>query len=146
VHTSAAQAGGVRQDGTAAVMAADSTRADIAAVRDAVRAGLHGTPAASRAEDVVLVASELLSNAFRHAGGWWCARLTVERDRLVLSVEDSLAVPPRPRTPDLGGGGGLGWHLVQRLTDGVEVELRGEGKTIRAHWLLPAAGEPPAAG
>lgn len=139
MHTSAVQPGGVRRNGSAVVVA-DSTRTDIAAVRDAVRARLRGTLAPSRAEDVVLVASELLSNAARHAGGWWYARLTAEPGRLVLSVRDSLAVAPLPRAPDLGGGGGLGWHLVENLADGVEVLLHEEGKTISAHWLLPATG------
>lgn len=114
----------------------DSTRSSIGSVRDALRTCLGESVPGARVNDIVLVASELLSNACRHAGGWWCVRLTMARDHLVLSVDDSLPTPPQPRTPDLTGAGGLGWHLIQRLADGVDVQLRSEGKTVHAHWLV----------
>ncbi|MFI1799227.1 ATP-binding protein [Streptomyces sp. NPDC020379] len=88
---------------------------------------------------VVLVVSELVANAIRHTGGWWRLCVRAVQGRLVVEIADASPRPPEPRTPDLAGGGGLGWHMVERLAPRLEVvDRRPEGKTVRATWLRPA--------
>ncbi|MEU7424900.1 ATP-binding protein [Streptomyces sp. NPDC040750] len=84
------------------------------------------------AEAVELVVSELCTNAYRHATGWWRLRAHAHPGRLVLDVDDASATPPRPRRPDnVHGTGGLGILLVDRLTDGRETLRHPAGKTVR---------------
>ncbi|MEU1674430.1 ATP-binding protein [Streptomyces roseifaciens] len=90
-------------------------------------------------EAVVLVVSELVTNAIRHAGGWWRLCVRAVQGRLVVEIADASPRPPQPRPPDFGGGGGLGWHMVERLAGLLEVDRRPDGKTVRATWLGPAA-------
>ncbi|WP_030190606.1 ATP-binding protein [Streptomyces violaceorubidus] len=95
-----------------------------------------------REEDVVdllLVVSELVTNAIRHGDGLagFEARPTPEGIR--IAVHDNSAVVPRAayafptaRT----GGGGYGWPLVARLARDIAVDPRPQGgKTISA--LVP---------
>ncbi|MGY5130067.1 ATP-binding protein [Streptomyces nigrescens] len=83
---------------------------------------------------VILVVSELVTNAVRHAGGKLCTlRLTSDPQSVVVAVGDSSPVLPRPRTPDVtGGGGGFGWSMVCRLAASVEVRRNPAGKTVTA--------------
>ncbi|MEU6965048.1 ATP-binding protein [Streptomyces chrestomyceticus] len=65
---------------------------------------------------VLLVVSELVTNALRHAGGTWTLELTAHPDGIEVAVHDPSPQAPRLRTPDLHGGtGGFGWPLVNRL-------------------------------
>ncbi|MBQ0888371.1 ATP-binding protein [Streptomyces sp. RM72] len=109
----------------------------IAHARDVTRAfvdGLDPAPAAETAETLVLVVSELTTNAVRHGGGRYTLELTATADALNAAVSDPDPTPPRERTPDLDGGtGGFGWPMVRRLTSRVTVTaLPGQGKTIHA--------------
>ncbi|MFD6891115.1 ATP-binding protein [Streptomyces sp. NPDC059957] len=90
-----------------------------------------------RADSVVLVVSELVTNALRHGGGAYTLRLTVHPGIIEVAVEDSDPRPPRMRTPDLvDGTGGFGWHMVNDLALATVVTPTPEGgKTVRA--LLP---------
>ncbi|MCM2579931.1 ATP-binding protein [Streptomyces meridianus] len=88
---------------------------------------------------VVLVVSELVTNAARHTAGWWRLRVRVSRDHLVVDVEDASPVKPQTRRGDLRGGGGLGLPMVQRLAGSFEVVQRSGGKTVRARWALSPA-------
>ncbi|GFE27160.1 ATP-binding protein [Streptomyces libani] len=83
---------------------------------------------------VILVVSELVTNAVRHAGGKLCTlRLTSGPQSVVVAVGDSSPVLPRPRTPDVTGeGGGFGWSMVCRLAASVEVRSKPAGKTVTA--------------
>ncbi|MEU6172467.1 ATP-binding protein [Streptantibioticus parmotrematis] len=120
------------------MLTVDSTRAGIAEARDAAEAYLgEACPWADHGA-VVLVASELITNAVRHAGGWWRMRLHAGDGLLTMEVEDASPLPPRPRTPQLDGGGGLGWHLVRRLAGRVEVRTGAAGKVVRVSWTAPA--------
>ena len=86
---------------------------------------------------VVLVLSELLANAVRHADGWWRLRVTGDDTRLVIEVRDRSQQQPRLLTPDLDNAtGGLGMHIVTKLANGLQVEhAPGAGKVVRATWL-----------
>ena len=68
------------------------------------------------ADSVVLVVSELVTNALRHGGGTYTLRLTAHPDTIEVAVDDPSPQAPRMRTPDLNGGtGGFGWPMVNRL-------------------------------
>ncbi|MFG2095686.1 ATP-binding protein [Streptomyces sp. NPDC048612] len=83
---------------------------------------------------VILVVSELVTNAVRHAGGKLCTlRLTADPESVLVAVGDSSPALPRPRTPDVSGeGGGFGWSMVCRLASSVEVHSKPAGKTVTA--------------
>ncbi|WP_329448325.1 ATP-binding protein (plasmid) [Streptomyces sp. NBC_01426] len=89
------------------------------------------------ADTVVLVVSELVTNALRHGGGTHTLRLAAHPGTIEVAVDDSSPRMPRMRTPDLvHGTGGFGWHMVNDLAHATVVTPRPEsGKTVRA--LLP---------
>ncbi len=97
------------------------------------------TPARSdsAADTVLLVVSELVTNAVRHAPGPLVLILHAEPGRVRISVRDTSTDLPAPRTPDLvSGNGGFGWPtIIQYLANTVEVVPRPGGKEI--HAVLP---------
>ncbi|MFI0975776.1 ATP-binding protein [Streptomyces sp. NPDC021093] len=117
--------------------------------REAARAfaeGLSPVPDADAAESLVLVVSELVTNAVRHGGGRYTLALSASRDALTVAVGDSSPEAPLERPPDFDdGGGGFGWHMVRLLAREVTVvpgprsgrgrRARSRGKTIWA--VLP---------
>ncbi|MFF5013407.1 ATP-binding protein [Streptomyces sp. NPDC001165] len=117
--------------------------------RDFARQALYvwgWLPAASAdrraaAEDVLLVVSELVTNACLHAEG--PEELLLARDDKVIRVEvtDRGAGQPAPRTPHRAGRpGGHGMFIVQRLClDWGVVRTPGRsGKTVWAELGAPA--------
>lgn len=86
------------------------------------------------ADTVVLVVSELVTNALRHGGGTYALRLTAHPGFIKVAVDDPSAQAPRMRTPDLNGGtGGFGWGMVNRLAHSTAVTRRPSGgKTVSA--------------
>ncbi|MFF4185092.1 ATP-binding protein [Streptomyces sp. NPDC001691] len=96
-----------------------------AEARDAARTFLSALvprPSRENAENVVLVVSELVTNAVRHAGGAIALRFAADRSTLHVSVRDPSPDPPRERPPDLTGyEGGFGWPLVRHLARSVSV-------------------------
>ena len=96
--------------------------------------GLVPAPGSDTVDTLVLVVSELATNALRHGGGRYALELSATRDALTAAISDPSPVPPRERAPDLNGGsGGFGWHMVRRLTTDLTVAPGpGAGKTIRA--------------
>jgi anti-sigma regulatory factor (Ser/Thr protein kinase) len=87
------------------------------------------------AENLLLVVSELATNALRHAGGVLEMRLSSTPEHLLVAVDDPSPVPPGRRAPDLTGRtGGFGWAIVQQLADSLAVHpRRGGGKTVAAY-------------
>ncbi|MGI5401354.1 ATP-binding protein [Streptomyces sp. CA-135486] len=107
----------------------------VADARDSARDFLEGlVPAiASEAADtVVLVVSELVTNALRHGGGTCTLNLTAHPDSIEVAVHDRSPQAPRMRTPDLNGGtGGFGWPMVNRLAGATAVTHQAAGgKTV----------------
>lgn len=93
------------------------------------------------AEDVLLVVSELVTNACLHAGGPEELRLHRNQKSLRLEVVDSGAGEPTPRTPHRAGRpGGHGMFIVQRLCLDWGVVRHGDqpGKTVWAELAAPA--------
>ncbi|MFD8569704.1 ATP-binding protein [Streptomyces sp. NPDC057694] len=89
------------------------------------------------ADAVLLVVSELVTNAARHTGALARLRLRSDAGGLAVEVEDADPRAPVPRTPDLGGGGGFGWHMVERLAEQLSVRPAADGKCIAAAWTAP---------
>ncbi|MFG3280360.1 ATP-binding protein [Streptomyces sp. NPDC048111] len=90
-------------------------------------------------DEVVLVISELVGNAVRHtARGAWQLCLRGDAARLTADIRDSSPTSPAPRTPDLAEGGGMGWHIAERLTSRLTVLEHPDGKVVRAEWHASA--------
>ncbi|MFD3327961.1 ATP-binding protein [Streptomyces sp. NPDC058701] len=88
--------------------------------------------------DLLLVTSELATNAIRHGGGLTGFGVRMEADGIVLTVVD--ASPRMPvallREEGYAGPGGFGWPLICRLAKDVAITpLPGGGKSIEV--LMP---------
>jgi hypothetical protein len=93
------------------------------------------------AEDVLLVVSELVTNACLHAEGPEELRIACDKKVLRIEVSDRGAGQPAPRTPHRAGRpGGHGMFIVQRLClDWGVVRTPGvAGKTVWAELGAPA--------
>lgn len=93
------------------------------------------------AEDVLLVVSELVTNACLHAEGPEELRVSLDAKVLRLEVEDRGSGQPAPRTPHRAGRpGGHGMFIVQRLCLdwGVARSAGTPGKTVWAELAAPA--------
>ncbi|MET8134053.1 ATP-binding protein [Streptomyces sp. NPDC006290] len=93
------------------------------------------------AEDVLLVVSELVTNACLHAEGPDELRISCDNKVLRIEVSDRGAGQPAPRTPHRAGRpGGHGMFIVQRLClDWGVVRTPGvAGKTVWAELGAPA--------
>ncbi len=71
-------------------------------------------PAASGLDDLILVASELLTNAVKACSGDITVEITAHRSSIELAVEDDSPWPAVIRLPDDRGGRGL--HIVEALS------------------------------
>ncbi|MFF3002041.1 ATP-binding protein [Kitasatospora sp. NPDC057940] len=96
------------------------------------------------AEDVLLMVSELVTNACLHApGGPRELRLGWDGERLRVEVSDDSPVAPRLRPfADPGRPGGHGLRVVDRLARDWGCLPEGEGKLV---WLEVAAPVEPGA-
>ncbi|XMN08209.1 ATP-binding protein [Streptomyces griseobrunneus] len=111
--------------------------AGVSQARQAARAftdRLVPTPCPDVADTLVLVVSELVTNALRHGDGTFTLRLNAHPDAVEVAVDDTSPRWPRMRTPDLtGSGGGFGWPMVNRLARTTAVTHRAAGgKTVTA--------------
>ena len=109
----------------------------VAGARESARDFLEGLVhpiAAEAADTVVLVVSELITNALRHGGGTCTLDLTAHPDGIEVAVHDRSPQAPRMRTPDLNGGTrGFGWPMVNRLARVTAVTRQAAGgKTVSA--------------
>lgn len=100
-----------------------------------------GAEQRAAAEDVLLVVSELVTNACLHADGPDELVLSCDRKVIRLEVTDHGAGQPAPRTPHQAGRpGGHGMFIVQRLSLdwGVVRAPDDSGKTVWAELAAPA--------
>ncbi|MDQ0964057.1 anti-sigma regulatory factor (Ser/Thr protein kinase) [Streptomyces sp. B4I13] len=98
--------------------------------------------------DLLLVVSELVTNALRHGGGLAGFEAVAGPDGIRLAVRDHSDEVPSgvcgPAPPPSGRAtGGYGWPLVLRLAREVDIEKEpAGGKTIRVFMPVRTAGEP----
>lgn len=124
-------------DTTSVSAAAVRPTTSVADARESTREFLEGlvpAVAVEPAETVVLVVSELVTNALRHGGGTCALDLTAHPDSIEVAVHDRSPQAPRMRTPDLNGGtGGFGWPMVNHLAHATAVTRQAAGgKTVSA--------------
>ncbi|MER7698093.1 MULTISPECIES: ATP-binding protein [unclassified Streptomyces] len=102
--------------------------------RDAVSAfvtRLHPAPAAHTVQNLLLLVSELVTNAVLHAGAVTALWLTADHKGVHIRVTDPSPAHPCSRTPDLTGrNGGFGWPMVQRLAQEVRVHEAADGGKV----------------
>lgn len=101
------------------------------------------------ADDILLVAVELVTNASLHGGGPVELRMIRTDDTVRIEVDDRSTQEPEPRSPFEGPrAGGHGLHIVRRLSRdwGVQVHggFRGRGKTVWAELAVPGRPDVPA--
>ncbi|MET9832655.1 SpoIIE family protein phosphatase [Streptomyces sp. NPDC006385] len=108
--------------------------------RHMIRAAVRAWDAAERADEIELVADELITNALMHTEGSAIVTLRVltgSERRLRVEVEDSSSALPRRREAGESGVSGRGLLLVDLLTDVWGVEARGGGKAVWCEFVVP---------
>ena len=114
----------------------------------AARAFVAGALAAGRlprgvvVDDVVLIASELVTNAVRAGAAWVDLSLRVTSRRVDLVVTDDARGLPVLAAVDREAVGGRGLRIVEDLADTWVVTPRQTGKMVTATWLDRAAHPP----
>jgi hypothetical protein len=99
------------------------------------------------ADVVLLVVSELVTNAVVHTQGDVHLDLTLAGDRLRIAVTDSLPrAPVKPRIVDWESTGGRGIMLVEAMSTAWGSVPVGGGKQVWSEIALPARGAPGAQG
>lgn len=114
--------------------------AALAEARHMIRTAVGVWGARDRADDIELVADELITNALMHTEGSAIVTLralTGSERRLRVEVEDSSSALPRRREAGESGVSGRGLLLVELLTDAWGVEARGRGKAVWCEFVVP---------
>ncbi|MBT2367397.1 SpoIIE family protein phosphatase [Streptomyces sp. ISL-10] len=89
-----------------------------------------------------LIVSELVTNAYRYAGGPLTLRL-IHHHRLICEVTDPSSTSPHLRRARSTDEGGRGLLLVAQLTEHWGTRHAREGKTVWTEQLLPQLGGGP---
>ncbi|WP_225826595.1 SpoIIE family protein phosphatase [Streptomyces naphthomycinicus] len=112
--------------------------------RHMIRAAVRGWGARDQADEIELVADELVTNALLHTEGSAIVTLRVLEGadrRLRIEVEDPSSALPRRRDAGENGVSGRGLLLVDRLADSWGVEARGGGKAVWCEFRLPCPAD-----
>lgn len=114
----------------------------VADAREFVRQQCRAWGVNAVVDEAALVVSELVTNAFVHAGSEAELRLTLAEQCLRIEVTDSGPGMPDPKSPPLASERGRGLLLVSACCMAWGVEARGEGK--KAVWaelaITPGSG------
>ncbi|MGW1721417.1 SpoIIE family protein phosphatase [Streptomyces sp. NPDC002306] len=108
--------------------------------RHMIRAAVRAWGARERADEVELVADELITNALMHTEGAAIVTLRLligSGRRMRVEVEDSSSALPRRREAGEYRVSGRGLLLVELLADVWGVEARGGGKCVWCEFAVP---------
>jgi len=122
------------------VLAAAKT--SVPEARALVERTLDGLPSAPL-EVVLLLTSELVTNAVRHGSGPVGLRLAWDDRQVRVEVEDASPERPVVRAIDRSAPDGRGLMLIDALSEAWGVEASGPGKTVWFALRLP--GDVPSA-
>lgn len=89
------------------------------------------------ADDIVLVTSELVTNAVEHGGGRCRFDVAQEEGVVTIRVYDPSPDKPVPRAPQEPTPRGRGLWLVERLSSAWGSETYEDGKCVWARFVLP---------
>lgn len=88
-------------------------------------------------QDVLLMVSEVVTNACMHTAGPMELQLDRTDERLRIEVTDPSPTPPVPRNPTPGLPGGYGLQVVARLSRAWGFEPHGDGKVVWFEMTWP---------
>ncbi|ROQ35888.1 serine phosphatase RsbU (regulator of sigma subunit) [Streptomyces sp. PanSC19] len=111
----------------------------LSSARHMIRAAVRAWGAGERADEIELVADELMTNALMHTDGGAIVTLRILTGpprRLRVEVEDRSSALPRRREAGEAGVSGRGLLLVDRLSDVWGVESRGGGKCVWCEFIV----------
>ncbi|MGW0364053.1 SpoIIE family protein phosphatase [Streptomyces sp. NPDC002990] len=111
----------------------------LVAARHMIGAAVRAWGGRERADEIELVADELIVNALMHTDGPALVTLRVltgHERRLRVEVEDRSSALPRRREAGESGVSGRGLMLVDRLADVWGVESRGSGKSVWCEFVM----------
>lgn len=111
----------------------------LSSARHMIRAAVRAWGAGERADEIELVADELMTNALMHTDGGAIVTLRILTGpprRLRVEVEDRSSALPRRREAGEAGVSGRGLLLVDRLSDAWGVESRGGGKCVWCEFTV----------
>ena len=118
----------------------------LAEARAMVRHGLEAWSTGDIAEEIELIADELVTNALVHTDGGALLGLELlpgSPRRVRVEAQDRSSEWPQRRTPGLSATSGRGLLMVEKLADSWGVEPRGSGKAVWCEFRVPAtAGAP----
>jgi anti-sigma regulatory factor (Ser/Thr protein kinase) len=126
---------GTGQAGLVHRMELPSIAESVAAARNGTREILESCGLSHLVENAVLLVSELVTNAVRHAHGDGSPlELLVIHSRTALRIEilDPDPRPPTPRAPGALDGSGFGFVLVEAIADDWGVSQTSTGKAV---WI-----------
>ena len=106
-------------------------------VRQFVSEVLGRWPIGDSADDLVLIADELATNAVVHARSHYVVRLHRKETSVRLEVEDTSPEPPQIRTSSPLATGGRGLVLVDALAADRGWDVRDGGKSVWVEISIP---------
>ncbi|MFI5760996.1 SpoIIE family protein phosphatase [Streptomyces sp. NPDC051563] len=112
----------------------------LVSARHMIGAAVRAWGARDRADEIELIADELIVNALMHTDGPAIVTLRIlagPQRRLRVEVEDRSSALPRRREAGDSGVSGRGLMLVDRLADVWGVESRGSGKCVWCEFAMP---------
>jgi len=112
-------------------------RTSPAAARRFVATALRNWGLAETFSDVILVTSELVTNAVRHAASEVAVSIDLLPDGVRVEVQDLSEQPPVKDELGRAGDGGWGLHIVERLATRYGLEPRAGGKTVWCELRRP---------
>ncbi|MFD5033825.1 ATP-binding protein [Streptomyces sp. NPDC058220] len=93
-------------------------------------------------DDLLLVVSELITNAERHSHGPYLLELEGTARQVIVTVYDSSSALPRRYGQDPGRVGGHGMEIVHALCDRLTAERVPVGKRVQAMFDLERRSSP----